>query len=429
MLTLLQKYPISAKKGIDSVQALQNHLAVAVAVELSTVPLYLYAAYSIQTSNRTQWAPEMSAFRTIRSVVIEEMLHLCLARNLLTAIGGQMACYDSKVVPTYPSNMLYHKRPLQFRLEPLSSGLIRNVFMPLELPAKAHAKPQSDHYRTLGQFYAAIRDAFVKLDEDEHDELWYGPTLDIPADDKRAIREERKALQYSRAYWNDDGGGTPILVQDLTSALAAIATIVEQGEGEGVHRDEVPIRPDKPKLGLVERSHYAKFRMIAAELDDKNPDDVDNDDKRTWPVPCNPKPEVFDFPGQAGETEDQRSDVGRLAQLFDAAYCYVLCLLDRIYETPTHVPKSNTTSERYGLERKFVAAMGGLLYPIADQLVRYPLKDGTHAAPGFRYYAFPAGNMKAHLIDLCDDVTGAFPSLGGDDGVRQLLNHMPDLAL
>jgi hypothetical protein len=427
MLTLLQKYQINAEEGIKTVQALQNHLAVAVAVELSTVPLYLYAAYSIETSNRTQWAPEMSAFRTIRSVVIEEMLHLCLARNMLTAIGGHMACYDSTVVPKYPSDMLYHTPPLQFRLEPLSSELIRKVFMPLELPAKAHSKPQSDHYLTLGQFYSAILAAFVDLNDRQHDELWYGgPNL---GDEKVVIRAQRNALQYSRAYWNDDGGGTPIVVKDMTSVRAAIATIVEQGEGEGTDDDNVPLRPDDPKLGLVEQSHYAKFRMIATELDDKKLGDVDNDDKRTWPVPCNPKPEIFDFPGQAGATEDRRSDVGRLAQLFDAAYCYVLCLLDKIYETPTHVPSPNTTSERYGLERKFVAAMGGLLYPIADQLVRYPLEDGNHAAPGFRYYAFPDGNMKAHLIDLCDEVTGAFPSLGGDDGVRQLLNHMPDLAM
>ena len=46
----------------------------------------------------------MSALRAIRSVVIEEMLHLCLARNLLVAIGAgdQLAFYDKDFLPSYP---------------------------------------------------------------------------------------------------------------------------------------------------------------------------------------------------------------------------------------------------------------------------------------------------------------------------------------
>jgi hypothetical protein len=433
MRAVLEKYPVDAQGGIETIPELKNHLAVAVAVELSTVPLYLYPAYSIQSSNRTQWAPEMSAFRTIRSVVLEEMLHLCLARNLLTAIGGSMECYDPAVVPTYPSNMLYHKGNLQFRLEPLSSNLIRTIFMPLELPATVDAEPQDKDYLTLGQFYSAVLNAFKKFNDEQHDQLWYG-RKGLSDDQASAICAQRRALQYGRAYWNDDGGGTPIVVEDMTTAGAAIATIVEQGEGEKVNDDKVPLRPDQPQLGLVELSHYAKFRMIAEELDDKKLDDVDNKDKTTWPVPLAPKPEYFDYPGQAGERQDRASDVGRLSTFFDAAYCYVLCLLDAIYVTPSDTPKPNARSKRYGLERQFIAAMGGLLYPIADLLVRYPLKEKNakgehlHAAPGFRYYTYPyTASRKDHLIGLCDDVIGAFPSLGGDDGVRQLLQRLPDV--
>ncbi len=424
MLRLLEKYSIDAQKPIKTVEDLRTHLAVAVAVELSTVPLYLYPAYSIKTSNRTQWAPEVSAFRTIRSVVIEEMLHLCLARNMLTAVGGTMSCYDPHVVPGYPSLMLYHEPDLQFRLEPLSAKLIRTIFMPLELPAPAKAPPQSEQYHTLGQFYKAILDAFEDLDAHKHDELWYGAASTDKEKQAEAVR--RKALQYSRAYWNDDGGGTPLVVSDLVSARGAIATIVEQGEGERANDDEVPLQPANPQFGLFEKSHYAKFREIALEMEAKS-GAVDDADKITWPVPFDPSPEVFDFPGQPGESDDRLSDVGRLARFFDAAYCYVLLVIDEIYETPTDVPAAGTTSERYGLERKFIAAMGGLLYPIAEQLVCDALRDGTHAAPGFRYYEFPEGNARQHLIDLCDDVAGPFPGLGGDDGVRRLLNHMPDI--
>jgi hypothetical protein len=44
-------------------------------------------------------------------------------------------------------------------------------------------------------------------------------------------KNPRGDLQYTTSYWNQDGGGKPICVLDLPSALEAIQTIVEQGEG------------------------------------------------------------------------------------------------------------------------------------------------------------------------------------------------------
>ena len=54
---LLSEYPIDAKKPIETVDELQTHLVHAAMVELSTIPLYLYAAYSIQTDGYSQWSP------------------------------------------------------------------------------------------------------------------------------------------------------------------------------------------------------------------------------------------------------------------------------------------------------------------------------------------------------------------------------------
>ena len=124
-----------------------------------------------------------------------------------------------------------------------------------------------------------------------------------------------------------------------------------------------------------------------------------------------------------------------LATLFDAAYCYVLCMIDAIYQAPVEPAGSaGKQSERYGLERTFIAAMGGLLYPIADLLVRQPLPDvdgqPRHAAPCFGYYAFDSSSpFKEQLTALCDAVTGDYPSLGGDDGVRQLIARLPAVGL
>ena len=109
MHPILETRPIDAQKGIHSIESLRHHLQHAAVVELSTIPLYLYAAYSIKTSGYDQWAPGISAFRAIRSVVIEEMLHLALARNLLVAVGGgdDFKLYDPAVVPKYPEAMLH----------------------------------------------------------------------------------------------------------------------------------------------------------------------------------------------------------------------------------------------------------------------------------------------------------------------------------
>lgn len=390
-MTLLSAYPLDATTPIESVEALQTHLVHAVAVELSTIPLYLYPAYSIKTSGYSQWSPGISAFRAIRSVVIEEMLHLCLARNVLTAVGGDVAVYDADVMPVFPSRMWHRTPPLGFALEPATAGLMERIFMPLEQPMASNAPPQPDEYNTLGQFYAAIDDGLQYLDS--HVDLWANP---------------RAELQYQRTYWNDDGGGSPIVVKDLATARGAIRTIVEQGEGAKPGDDEVPTDPTDPTPGLDELSHYAKFSRIAAGID------LIGD---VWPVPTDPQPADFDFAGPAGD----------LSRLFDAAYCYVLCLIDALYVTAADPEVAGETSKRYGLERSFIAAMGGLLYPIADLLVRQPLAGGGHAAPGFRFYDFGDAPKKAAVLELCDRALPHFPSLGGDDGVRQLITRLPDV--
>jgi hypothetical protein len=134
----------------------------------------------------------------------------------------------------------------------------------------------------------------------------------------------------------------------------------------------------------------------------------------TWPVPSNPTREQYGGP------------VAELATLFDAAYCYVLCMIDAIYKTSSKTRKPGKHSPRYGLERTFIAAMGGLLFPIGDLLVRQPNPTRRqHAAPTFGYYAFGEGSKKDQLAGLCDAVLGDFPSLGGDDGVRQLIARLP----
>lgn len=391
-VTSALKQQVDTQQPISTVEQLHTHLYQAAQVEMSTIPLYLYAAYSIQTSGGYQWDPGISAFRTIRSVVIEEMLHLCLVRNLLTATGAPpFTFYDEDFIPSYPSPMMHREPELTLHLEPCTTELMERVFMPFELPEKVSAPPQPDRYNTIGQFYAAIVDGLERLSGPK---LWSRPNAD---------------LQYRTTYWNNDGGGEPIVVVDLPTALQAIQTIVEQGEGADPEKAKVPIAPAAPVFGQEEYSHYAKFKRISEGID------LIRD---LWPVPTDPK--LVDFEGP----------VRALAEFFNAAYCYVLCMIDTIYHTSSSTIQPLQHSERYGLERRFIAAMGGVLYPIANLLVQQPATPlaQQNAAPTFEFYRFePDVPKKDQLIAMCDGLLGHYPSLGGDDAVRQLLNKLPPL--
>jgi hypothetical protein len=70
--------------------------------------------------------------------------------------------------------------------------------------------------------------------------------------------------------------------------------------------------------------------------------------------------------------------------------------------------------------------MGGLLYPIAELLVRQPAGTGEgHAAPTFGFHEFTAGDPKAELAERCEALLGDYPELGGDDAVRRLIDLLP----
>ena len=134
---------------IQTVPDLREHLELAIRVELSTIPLYLYAMYSIEEQTS-------EAALLIRSIVTEEMLHAVLSSNLLLAIGGNPRFDTTDLFPVYPELLAHHKPDLELNLAPCSSELIRDVLMVIEKP-KVHSAPdQPDQYETIGQFYHAI---------------------------------------------------------------------------------------------------------------------------------------------------------------------------------------------------------------------------------------------------------------------------------
>ncbi|MEV4926160.1 ferritin-like domain-containing protein [Streptomyces roseoverticillatus] len=440
-MTAFSSFAVKADQDIATIQDLADHLKAAAHVELSTIPIYLYATYSIKTRGYSQWAAGASAQRLMTGIAIEEMLHLTNVRNLLVAIGkgGEFRCYDEKFIPKYPEPMAGRTPELMLHLRRLSTTQI-DTFRGIEEPEGIRPpKPAAVRdYLSLGEFYRRIENGIRFLSSDE--------AKDQRIDWDRA-RENLWKFQYHRGYWNQNGGSDgPRLIVSEGTALQAMEVIVDQGEGawddhgylpDPIVRDPASAYPP-PEIGKQQASHYTKFTDIKKGLngigvvvDDNGVQKYTIDDKEViWPVLDDP---------DIGLIKDT-SPVRDLMVLSNAVYCYVLALLDAIYEAPmAAAPPTDedpfTKDRRYGLERAFIAVMQGVLYPIADLLVRTPLtaddlktppKELVHAGPPFQYYRFTK-DPQAELMERCTELLAHFPELGGDDGVQRQIGLLPPL--
>lgn len=66
---------------VYDLQWIRGALQTAIAIEHATMPLYSAAMYSLEVQN-------YPAYNTLRSVLMEEMLHMAAACNALAALGG-----------------------------------------------------------------------------------------------------------------------------------------------------------------------------------------------------------------------------------------------------------------------------------------------------------------------------------------------------
>lgn len=124
-----EKLPKGEPQDYYSVENLRKDLQTALELEHSTIPPYLTALASIKHSFNHE------IHKVIRSIVIEEMMHLTLVANILNAVGGKPLLYSKDFLPHYPSRMPGGLQPdLIIPIEKLSLGLIRNIFMKIEQP-------------------------------------------------------------------------------------------------------------------------------------------------------------------------------------------------------------------------------------------------------------------------------------------------------
>ena len=328
---------------INSVSDLREHLAIAATVELTTIPPYLFAMYSIENQ-------DSDAARLIASVVVEEMLHVTLVTNLLLAVGGEPD-FGPDSVPSYPSLLPHHTPELLVTLEGCTPELIRNTFMVIEIPRAPGAPAEDDIFETLGQFYAALIDALERLDA--------GGDLYANHQPHRQLAEPSF---YSPVKFDAEDSGGLMLIDDKISADRALEIIVDQGEGLS---DEKWADPSHQEL-----THFYKYEQIASGVTPIG--DV-------WPVLSNPR--TVDFP----------SAIQPVSDLFNSLYGLMLVTMSDIFRGDGQ--QSRAVGTMYALMRHCLA-------PIARYLVQVPIDSVHHSAPTFERYDLSGTLGRKPLLSL-----------------------------
>ncbi|UIP30185.1 ferritin-like protein [Photobacterium sp. TLY01] len=340
----LKRQIIDKIRDISEVSELREYLQSAIELEHATVPVYLTGLFSLKQ------AQNVEAGNIVRSVVIEEMLHMSIACNVLNAIGGAPQINKPDFVPTFPGPLpmgVGEDRGLIATLAPLTKEQVKTVFMAIEEPENPIDIPvtrmlQADaNYATIGEFYQAIIDKIVQLGNS----IFTGDPSRQLADTKWFPADELWA------------------VTDVETACSALKLIVEQGEGSS----------KSPTDEEGELAHYYRF----AEIYYGKRLVKDASSPVGWsfsgePVPLNPE-DVYNLRHNAKAQDYPEGSVARrYAEQTNYTYSSLLNSLHHTFN---------------GEPQQLDHAMG-LMYELrlsVQKMVTIDLGNGEFAAPPFQY--------------------------------------------
>ena len=220
-------------KPIFTVKDAWAMLQTAIGVEFGTLPPYLYAMLSIPPGKN------VAAMGRIRSVALQEMIHMCLACNILNALGGTPDIEP----PVYPGPLPGDIGPpggepliihlLPFSEEAMKQGMdIEQPEDPLDFPVVPEAVAAAPEAVTIGQFYEAL-DLFLSK---------------LPPSAWTAGRNQIDDSQFF--------AGQLFAINDYDDAHVAIQQIVSEGEGT----------PKSPLDFQNELAHYYRFEECYRNL-------------------------------------------------------------------------------------------------------------------------------------------------------------------
>jgi ferritin-like protein len=273
-----------------STERLNELLQAGVELELSTIPPYLCALYSIRPEGNEE------AKLVIRSVVVEEMLHMVLAANVLNAIGGEPRVTGENA-PRYP-----HELPsdVVLHLLPFSSEVV-DAFLKVENPEHPYTPLAPDHPLLGGRRHEPHAARSTRGHDGFHPTsigAFYHEIIRELGAAAAETGEERlfcgdPSRQVGREYYYA-AGGRSILVHDLASARKALEEIIEQGEG-----DMGAMYDDDGDLAHYYRFEQIKHRRAYLQSDEVGkptgpPVEVDYD--AVFPMVANPRGEEYTDP-------------------------------------------------------------------------------------------------------------------------------------
>lgn len=214
-------------------QSVMSALQDAIELEHSTIPPYLYALYSLDAARNSESAD------IIQSIVVEEMLHMTLACNILNALGGTPMIDRPHFIPTYPGTLPGIEPPYpgwEVDLGSFSKARVNTIFMQIELPEVPQnfpvkeqlfaASPESEP-TTIGQFYRLLERRITELG----DQAFVSPPRNQVGPE---IMDES------------------IIVHDVATMQQAINRIIDQGEGTDLDPFDEQGQP----------AHYYRFAEI-----------------------------------------------------------------------------------------------------------------------------------------------------------------------
>jgi Ferritin-like len=376
---------------------------------------YLFAQFTLKRSEQEglsgQQLAEVAAWeRVLIDISKQEMLHLALSTNLLTAIGAAPHLHR----PNFPILSRWYPPGVQLALVPFGERALRH-FIYLERPegmdlddaegfaAAGQAQPLTggdelmavpEDYQTVGHLYRGIEHGLERLVA-RHGEagVFIGPPQ---AQATTAVFE-----------WPE-----LTAVVDLASATAAIELIVEQGEGaRGDWRD----------------AHFGKFVALLEHYRAARAAD---------PAFAPARPVEPAYVRRPPDVQAEVATIGdplttQVADLFTAVYETTLQALSRYFvhsgETAAQVTVLATTAKHL---------MNWVMRPLGSVLTSLPLgpqRPGVLAGPAFEivqpsFYVLPHRQAAWRILaERLEQLAGRAEQLSGTAGLGQLADLATDL--
>jgi hypothetical protein len=353
---------------IEHREALIYMLCQAAELEHGIMCQYLFAAFSLKQHADEGLAPEeLEAVKrwrqTISHVAAEEMLHLALVQNVLSAIGAA----PHLTRPNLPAPAHHYPAGVNLTLVPFGEPALRH-FMFLERPegmplagaegidpivheaaplvAEGDIVPQLQDFATVGHLYRSIEHGLARLAEkfgERH--LFVGPP-----------RAQASSADFQ---WPE-----LVAVTDLASAQRALDTILEQGEGARGH---------------WEAALFGEFVQILAEYRERLAANPEFD-----PV----RPVLF-AKVRRGEHDESIPLIGDrvtslCTDLFNVSYEILLQILERYFAHTEETDEQLST-----LADAAVNLMFGVIKPLGNLITTLPVgpeHPGRTAGPSFELF-------------------------------------------